>query len=178
MTIFFLSLWGIIGIIGISSSLFIFYIAIYFLIRLNFPISVNFSILFFITFQDIFLFFFRIGSFTDPSCAHVRTVNEMKVSKSYSASDFRSQREPWTFSISNAHTVPRSKTCTFSMLYTVVNLVGDARLINNPAGRTHAPWPSIILIGARYYQAPVRGSLPQRKTKLEFPVNLERSDKR
>lgn len=69
------------------------------------------------------------------------------------------------------HTVPRSKEdLYFFNVNTVVNLVGDARLINNPAARTHAPWPSIILIGARYYQAPVRGSLPQRKTNLEFLV--------
>lgn len=69
------------------------------------------------------------------------------------------------------HTVPCSKEdLYFFNVNTVVNLVGDTRLINNPAARTHAPWPSIILIGARYYQAPVRGSLPQRKTNLEFPV--------
>lgn len=69
------------------------------------------------------------------------------------------------------HTVPRSnEDLYFFNVNTVVNLVGDARLINNPAARTHAPWPSIILIGARYYQAPVCGSLPQRKTNLEFLV--------
>lgn len=131
-------------------------------------VSINFSILFFIAF---IFFFVALEILRNSPCARIRIVKQNESFKSISASvsDFRSKREPWTFSI--MHTVPRSnEDLYFFNVNTVVNLVGDARLINNPAARTHAPWPSIILIGARYYQAPVRGSLPQRKTNLEFPV--------